>query len=148
MNDSVRDNEKTVFGLLFQLSNALQTYLDKELKDDGITAKQFLLMIVLGTFGDAHPTFNELADRFGSSHQNVKQIGLKLQKSGYINIDKDKTDGRARRISFTEKAYSYWSDRDERDLLTFNSIFKDIDNDTLKTMATGLMKLHSNINEL
>lgn len=148
MDTSNIQSEKNIFGLLFQLSNALQTYLDKMLKEDGITAKQFLLMIVIGSFGNEHPTFGELAERFGTSHQNVKQIALKLEQNAFITIEKDPADGRARRIVFTKKAYDYWDDRDEIDLLTFGKLFKGIDTNTIETTVQGLLQIQNNIKEL
>lgn len=43
------------------------------------------------------PTVNELADIMGSSHQNVKQILLKLEKKGFVYIAVDENDKRKQR---------------------------------------------------
>lgn len=38
----------------------------------------------------------------GSSHQNVKQILLKLEKKGFVTIIVDKNDKRKQRIELTD----------------------------------------------
>ncbi len=89
--------EREIVVRLFQLSNTLQSYMDLLLKDDNLTAKQFFMMIVIGS--QPHDlNLGEISELFGTSHQNVKQICLKLEKSGYVKIYKDEKDQRVLRV--------------------------------------------------
>ncbi len=50
-------------------------------------------MIVLGSFWK-WSGISELSERFGTSRQNVKQLALKLEKNGYVEIYTDEKDAR------------------------------------------------------
>ena len=50
------------------------------------------------------PTINELSDIMASSHQNVKQILLKLEKKGFVRMIADEQDKRKQRVILTKKA--------------------------------------------
>ena len=51
----------------------------------------------------APPTLGELARGVGSSHQNVKQLVLKLQQKGYVALAQDGRDARKNRVHRTPK---------------------------------------------
>ena len=72
------DSRHLLFAALFMTSNRLQSIGDRF--NEEITSKQWFLLAALNTFEYA-PTFNELSSLMGSSHQNVKQIALKLQQT-------------------------------------------------------------------
>ena len=78
MNEDRISAEKDIFAHIFKVANTLQTFLDRALYADKITAKQFFLMIVIGSFGPEGPTMKMAAEKGGSSYQNVKQLALKL----------------------------------------------------------------------
>ena len=75
------DDEFLMFGLLFVLGNKLQVIGDSFYEE--ITSKQWFVLVMLGVLGD-NPTLNELSEGMGSSHQNVKQLLVKLQEKGYV----------------------------------------------------------------
>lgn len=90
---------KYVFGGLFVTANTLQTVMDRVLAPVGLTSKQWLLIAVLEEFcKDAAPTLKQAAALMGTSHQNVKQIALKLQEKGFVALEKDAEDKRVMRI--------------------------------------------------
>ena len=69
---------------------------------DEITTKQWFVLAVLENFS-APPTLGELARGVGSSHQNVKQLVLKLQQKGYVALAQDGRDARKNRVHRTPK---------------------------------------------
>ncbi len=143
-----RENlQREVIVRLFQTSNALQTYMDKLLKEDHITTKQFFMMIILGSFEYA-PKIGELSERFGTSRQNVKQVLLKLEKSGLINLFKDEKDSRITRVMFTNKANEFWAPRDQGDTESMNSIFHILSDESLLHMIESLIKLFDQLDVL
>lgn len=142
------DKKREIFALIFQLSNELQKYLDKILSEYDMTGKQFLLLIVIGTFENGDPTLGEITKRFGSSHQNVKQIAMKLEKKGYIEIKTDVNDTRVRRFKLTDKSIQFWDERDEDDLRRFVQLFAGIENKEIDDLQNGMEKIYENIKKL
>ena len=55
---------------------------------------------------------NELSDVMGSSHQNVKQILLKLEKKGFVSAIPDEKDKRKQRIFVTDKCRTFLEQND------------------------------------
>lgn len=77
--NSMKD-QKFVFGSVLVISNRMDALLERELKEYDVTAKQWLLTAVLANSFDKPPTIKEVAGEMGSSHQNVKQLALKLEQ--------------------------------------------------------------------
>lgn len=86
----------SLFGLLFAFGNRLQTTGDTFYEE--ITCKQFFFLICLKLFRREPPTINDLSEVMGCSHQNVKQIALKLEKKGLIRLEVDESDKRKLRV--------------------------------------------------
>ena len=89
-----------LFGSLLAMGNRLQAAGDRFY--DEITTKQWFVLAVLENFS-APPTLGELARGVGSSHQNVKQLVLKLQQKGYVALAQDGRDARKNRVHRTPK---------------------------------------------
>lgn len=96
------DNKYIIFPLFFMISNRLQTIGDSFF--DEVSTKQWFVLLVLRIMNGYSPTLNELSEAVGSSHQNVKQLVLKLEQKGFVELNKDKDDGRRLRISPTKKS--------------------------------------------
>ncbi|MCX7921894.1 MAG: MarR family transcriptional regulator [Clostridia bacterium] len=143
-NSDSLDKQKFVFSRLFLLSNKLQTIGDQVL-DDEITIRQWLLTVAITQFGDTPPTLGEAAELMGSSHQNIKQLALNLQRRGFLNIERDRSDLRAARLVLTEKICSLWERRQFqiKDFLT--QIFKDLSIEEIDLLYDALNKLYESI---
>ncbi len=136
--------ESDVIARFFQLSNKLQTTLDQGLKRDGLTIKQFFLMIVVDSF-DHEPGFSEISERFGTSRQNVKQLALKLSKHGYVSIETDPQDARFKRLALTQKAKAFWEKRDPHDQTMLNKIFQTVPTDELIIFLDTMTKMETEL---
>ncbi|GGL61139.1 MarR family winged helix-turn-helix transcriptional regulator [Sporolactobacillus putidus] len=137
-----------VFGAVFVAANRINTMLEKELKKFDVTTKQWFLSIVIDNLFDRPPTIKEAAREMGSSHQNVKQIALKLQQKGFLTLEKDKQDSRAIRLKLTDSSLDFWKKlREEADAFT-RTLFKDIDGDELRAARNVIRKMLSNISEM
>jgi DNA-binding MarR family transcriptional regulator len=145
---SMIDYEKNIFAHIFRVSNALQVYLDQQLKEDKLTAKQMFLMIVIGSFEEHQPTYKEAADRAGTSYQNIKLMALKLMQTGYIEILDDQMDKRAKRLLLTDQAKAYWLKRDMNDELQMQELFKDFDQKDLKQFYDYIIKMEAGLDGL
>lgn len=147
-NMNMIDKQKLIFGSVFLMANRLQVIGDKYFAPDDMTVKQWFLTIMISQFNNAAPTLSEVSELMGTSHQNVKQIALKLEKKGFLSIEKDEVDGRAIRLRITEKSFSFWSSRIDKDNEFISSLFKGLDENETSVMCSGLMKLYENIQVL
>ena len=136
--------ESDVIARFFQLSNKLQTTLDQELKKDGLTIKQFFLMIVIDSF-DHEPGFSEISERFGTSRQNVKQLALKLSAHGYVSIETGAQDARFKRLALTQKAKAFWDKRDPHDENLLNKIFQAVPTEQLIIFLDTMTKMETEL---
>jgi DNA-binding MarR family transcriptional regulator len=141
----ILDKEKFIFGSIFLLANKLQVIGDKFLGVDDITTRQWFLTVMISQFKDEPPTLSEVAELMGSSHQNVKQLALKLESKGFIKIEKDEKDGRALRLRLTEKCNLFWEKREEVDNNYIRELFKTLNEEEIDNIYSGFNKLFESI---
>ena len=137
-----------LLGLLSAFDNRYQAAADALLKE--ITWKQFFAIICINLCKNA-PTINELSDVMGSSHQNVKQILLKLEKKGFIAMSPDEQDRRKQRISVTDAARRFLKKNDDNGRQTqyiIGRIFDGISEKSLMTTIQTIMKMERNLCKL
>ena len=137
-----------LLGLLSAFDNRYQAEADEYLKE--ITWKQFFAIICINLCKEA-PTINELSDVMGSSHQNVKQILLRLEKKGFIATFEDEKDKRKQRIYVTDAARNFLEANDnngQQSQYVIGRIFEGIDEKSLMTTIQTIMKMERNLNEL
>lgn len=138
------DSRHLLFGTLFAVNNKLQSIGDRFYAE--ITTKQWFLLAALHTFEEA-PTFNELSSLMGSSHQNVKQIALKLQQKGYVKLETDAADRRKSRIHLTEKFKELQLAYASKETQFLDQLFKDISESQLHTALETLNTMIKNMEE-
>lgn len=143
MNIPNYDDEYLLFGMLHVLGNRLQVLGDNFY--DEITAKQWLLLVMLEIYGEVYPTLNELSDAMGSSHQNVKQLVVKLESKGYVIMFNDAKDRRKTRIRMTEKCQELSQKYNTKQQEFMSMLFQDIDKKELKYAVKTLIQLEKNI---
>lgn len=140
------EDQQFIFGSLFAVANKLQTELDKSLKEFNMTAKQLYLAISISSLFDESPTLKETANAIGYSHQNIKQIALKLESKGFLKIKKDEIDARVLRLVLTDKINIFWQASENSGSKFLDDIFRGIEEKELKifrkTIATLLLNLY------
>lgn len=134
--------EYAIYGMLFSLSNRIQTIGDKEFKD--ITMKQHFLMIALEMF-EQPPTLKEMGELIGCSYQNVKRMAVHLQREGYLNIEQDILDKRKLLLVSTGKFQKLGQVQRERTIEFMDNLYKNISREDLAVTLTTLMKMDKNI---
>jgi len=142
------DDRKYLFGSIFILSNRMDTLLQREFNRFDITTKQWFLSVIIDNLFDNPPTMKEAAKEMGSSHQNVKQVALKLEQKGLLILEKDKKDARATRLKLTDDSYDFWNMiKCEGNEFT-KTLFKDIDKEEMAVARSVIQKMLLNINEM
>lgn len=117
------DKRYIIFVNIFMLSNRLQTIMDSKLI--GITTKQWLVIRMIDLFEEA-PTLKQLAEVSDSSHQNIKQIVLKLEEKGFVTIKRDEKDKRVMRIRKTQKCKEFDESNEPYAAEFIDSMFSDL----------------------
>lgn len=134
-----------MLGLLSAFDNRFQACADKFFQE--ITWKQFFAIICINICKE-QPTLNELAEIMGSSHQNVKQILLKLQNKGFVTMVPDAKDKRKQRVALTRECLEFCEKNDKQSTEMIWKIFAGIEEQQLVTAIQTIMKMERNISEL
>ena len=106
----VREEIDSLFTNIFLLSLKLENISNRILQKDDLTIKQFLLIAAIDSF-EAPPSIKEVAEKTSTTHQSVKEIANRLDRRGFILIEKDPNDKRILRLSTTQKNWDYWESR-------------------------------------
>lgn len=131
-----------LLGLLSAFDNRFQAIADKIIGE--ISWKQFFAIICINLCKES-PTIKELAGIMGSSHQNVKQILLKLEKKGFVDILTDQEDRRKQRIMLTEKCINFCKENDEDSSKAVSTIFRGISKEQLLMTIRTIMQMEENL---
>ena len=133
------DANMFLLGLLSAFDNRYQAKAD--------SLKQFFEIICIDLCKES-PTINELAQIMGSSHQNVKQILLKLEKKGFIDIVTDGQDKRKQRIILTDKTRLFCEEHEAGSRDVVSAIFNGISSEHIQITIRTIMQMESNLNKI
>jgi len=142
--DSIPD-EQMVFALLMIISNRMDTLLGREFQEFDVTTKQWFLIATIESLFDNPPTLKAVASEMGSSHQNIKQIALKLQEKGLLKLEKDRKDARATRLVMTEQSLVFWQNLTASGTLFMQNMFQNIDREDLAKSRKLLQQILVNL---
>ena len=137
-----------LLGLLSAFDNRYQAAADKYFKE--ITWKQFFAIICINLCKEA-PTLNDLSEVMGSSHQNVKQILLKLESKGFVAMMTDENDKRKQRFIVTDKCREFMQENDNQNRNSekiIMSIFEGVDDMSLKVTIETIIKMERNLSKI
>jgi len=141
-------DSKYLFGVIFIVANRVDTMLEREFKRFGITTKQWFLSAMIENLFDKPPTMKEVAREMGSSHQNVKQVALKLEQKGLLILQKDKKDARVTRLKLSESSNDFWAKLRGESTSFTQALFKNIEKDELEVARRVMQKMQQNINDM
>ncbi len=134
-----------LLGLLSAFDNRYQAKADHFFEE--ISWKQFFAIICINMCREA-PTIRELSEIMGSSHQNVKQILLKLEKKGFVDIVPDSMDKRKQRIGLTEKTRTFCEEHAEGSETVIRGIFEGISQEQLHVTIQTIMQMEQNLSSM
>lgn len=134
-----------LLGLLSAFENRFQAVADSTMKE--ISWKQFFAIICINLCKDS-PTVKELAEIMGSSHQNVKQILLKLEKKGFVSIIIDEKDKRKQRIYLTDYCRQFCSENDEMTINIMKKMFAGVSEEQLQVTIQTIIQIEDNLKEI
>ena len=138
------DDKTFVFGSLFVTANLLETLLDRAFASYGITVKQWLLLITITSLFREPPTVKQVAGAMGTSHQNVKQVALNLEKRGYLRLVKDAKDARVTRLVTTNACRAFGEETSQAGDTFMEEVFGGAGAEDLRGARTALLSLWQN----
>jgi DNA-binding MarR family transcriptional regulator len=133
-----------LLGLLSAFENRFQAVADNAIKE--ISWKQFFAVICINLCKEK-PTVKELAEIMGSSHQNVKQILLKLEKKGFVHITVDEKDKRKQRIELTDYCREFCAKNDEMTTMAIGKMFEGVSPEQLQVTIQTIMQIENNLRQ-
>jgi len=139
------DDKQFIFGSLLFTANRMDTLLERELKEFDITSKQWMLSIIIDNLFNEAPTMKDVAKEMGSSHQNVKQVALKLEKKGLLKMTKDKKDARVTRLNMTDESYQFCAKTQPKGTAFVEEVFENITKDELTEARNVMNKIMGNL---
>ena len=131
-----------LLGLLSAFENRFQAAADNAMKE--ISWKQFFAIICINMCKSS-PTVKELAEIMGSSHQNVKQILLKLEKKGFVKIMVDEKDKRKQRIELTDYCRAFCEENSEMSESIVKRMFHGISDEQLQITIQTIIQIEENL---
>jgi len=134
-----------LLGLLSAFDNRFQALADGMMKE--ISWKQFFAVICINLCKEK-PTVKELAEIIGSSHQNVKQILLKLEKKGFVSISADENDKRKQRIEITDYCRDFCNKNNEMTTNIMTKMFEGISQQQLQATIQTIIQIEDNLKEI
>jgi len=134
-----------LLGLLSAFENRFQAFADQAIQE--ISWKQFFAIICMNLCKEK-PTIKELAEIMGSSHQNVKQILLKLEKKGFVEITVDETDRRKQRIGLTPYCMEFCQKNDEISSHIIKKLFDGLSEEQLKVTIQTIIQIEDNLKKI
>ena len=134
-----------LLGLISAFENRFQALADSTMKE--ISWKQFFAIICINLCKEP-PTIRELSDILGSSHQNVKQILLKLEKKGFIAFMPDENDKRKQRIVLTDTCRAFCEKNDDMSIQIMTKMFDGIPEKDIKTTINTITRIEKNLKEV
>ena len=137
-----------LLGLLSAFDNRYQAAADRFFKE--ITWKQFFAIICINLCNEP-PTLNDLSEVMGSSHQNVKQILLKLESKGFVSMMADEKDKRKQRYFVTDKCRKFLEANDNQSKSSsqiIDQIFDGVKEKDLAVTIETIMKMERNLEKI
>jgi len=138
-------NVQYIFGSLFVLANRVDTLLERALQKYNVSSKQWFLSICVASLFERDPSLKELAKESGSSHQNVKQVALKLQDKDLISLYKDPKDARTTRVCLTPNSVNFWQKTDQDSQIFMSNLFENISDEELAVVRKVFIQLSNNL---
>ena len=134
-----------LLGLLSAFDNSYQATADAFFGE--LSWKQVFAIVCIDMCREA-PTLRELSLVMGSSHQNVKQILLNMEKKGFVEMKTDEKDRRKQRIFLTEKAREFSASHDAQSQQIVGKIFAGIPEEKLDVTIQTILHMERNLKTL
>jgi DNA-binding MarR family transcriptional regulator len=99
------------------------------------------MMIVIENAFNHDPSMQEVADALSTTHQNVKQLAIRLEDRGFLKIERDPDNRRILRLRTTDESRGYWEKRSLEDLRSIAALFEGLEDGEVKSLFEIMIKM-------
>lgn len=145
--ENINDQEY-IFASMLLIANKMDTLLERSMSKYNITAKQWFMLIVTVNAFKESPSIKEIAKVMGSSHQNVKQLALKLEAKGMVLLEKDKKDLRATKVILTKVCFDLFKLLEKEGFVFMNKFYKEINSKQLNETRIFINQIMDNLKNI
>lgn len=131
-----------LFALIQTLANRLQSVGDAAFSE--LTRTQVFLLLAVSVF-ETPPSISDVASLIGTTHQNTKQILLKIERAGFVTLVKDPCDQRRTLIEKTALEESFSKKHAAMSNQFINEWFAGISTDELAVTRSALHRVEHNL---
>ncbi len=142
------DMARFILVMFFIVEQRWRYIIEKELEADGITTKQWLMLIVIASGFKYSPSIQEVADAMSTTHQNVKQIAASMERRGFMVLERDEENKRIIRLKVTEKCHALFKKREEKDVEAMLSLFENLTDEEAKALFNIIAKMEHRADRL
>lgn len=129
------------FSSLISVSNKLQITGDKYCEP--LTSRQYMTMLAILHLPKDETTIINIANKLGSTKQNITQLINSLVKKGFVSVIPSKKDKRAVNVCLTDLGMETMLKCGSSATIDFMAdIFKDFNEDEVETLWRLLLKLY------
>lgn len=136
------DDRYFLFALITVLSNRMQTIGDTLF--DEVTWKQWFVLLGTTVFKQP-PSITQVAEVIGTSHQNTKQLLLRLEQVGLVTLETDPTDRRWLLVQLTPKYTAFEQKYHSESEAHITAIYQGIDPKDVSAARRVLEQMEQNI---
>jgi DNA-binding MarR family transcriptional regulator len=142
------DVARFILIMFFIVEQRWRYIIEKELEPDGITTKQWLMLIVIASGFKYPPSIQEVADAMSTTHQNVKQIAASMERRGFMVLERDAENKRIIRLKVTEKCHALFKKREENDVKSILGLFESLTDEEVKALFNIIAKMEHRADRL
>ena len=142
------DMTQFILIMVFMIEQRWRYFIDKELEPDGITSKQWLMIIMISAGFKQPPSIREVADVMSTTHQNVKQVASNMERRGFLTLERDEKNRRIIRIKVTEQCRVFWEKRAVDDIPSVLALFENLSDEEMKALFDIMTKVEQKAEQL
>ncbi|MDO5690704.1 MAG: hypothetical protein Q4G61_10680 [Tissierellia bacterium] len=131
-----------LIAMITALANRMQAVGDTAFEE--LTWKQWFALLGVSVF-ERPPAITQVAELIGTSHQNTKQLMLRLQKAGFVNLSKDPEDQRRTLVHITEREQSFKQKYQKGSEEYIQSIYRGITEEEVQITRSVLARMDRNL---
>lgn len=136
--------KQLIMNMLFQVVNLWQQRNAKTSQEE-LTLRQFMLLSALKETEKQKINLSALAESFGGSRQNARQLATVLARKGFIRLEQSESDKREMLISLTDKGQACFDENGGAEEELIRPVFAGIGEKTLDGAMECLESMIENL---
>lgn len=129
-----------IYATLTATTGKIETNADKYYK--GLTSRQYMTILAILHLQPHETTLKNIAQKLGTTKQNVTQMVNAIEKKGYIVISPSEVDKRAINMKITDAGIQAIVECSKLGVMFLTDVFQDFDEEEMEILWRLLKKLY------